>query len=83
MFSPVFIWMTDTWQIKDLRAKKKTHISFFLQHLLPRQFQIFSPFVFLSLSNIIFVILFLLLVLIFNLSLYYQNIFFSLFMFCY
>ena len=30
----VFTRMTDTWQVKDPRAKK-THISFFLQHLFP------------------------------------------------
>ena len=50
LVSPVvsrFYTMTDTWQVKDPRAKK-THISFFLQHLLPWQFQIFYPFVLLT-----------------------------------
>ena len=41
--------MTNTWQITYPRAKK-THIYFFLQHLILQKFQIFSPFVFLSLS---------------------------------
>ena len=36
-FVSVFIRMTDTWQVKDPRAKK-THFSFFLQHLFPWQF---------------------------------------------
>ena len=47
--------MTDTWQIKDPRAKK-THSSFFLQHLFPRQFQIFYPFVLLSHLVLLFVV---------------------------
>ena len=58
LISPVvsfFTRMTDTWQVKDPRAKK-THSSFFLQHLFPRQFQIFYPFVLLSHLILLFVV---------------------------
>ena len=52
----IFIQTTDTWPIKDSRAKKYD-ISFFLLHTFSRQFRISYPFVSLSHLILLFTVL--------------------------